>query len=78
MTQYHHRLEYKALSYVGTYAHIGHVYTLKSNIQLEDVILKLSASTATLQVLLTQEQLPGSEKAAALLLPHPLPTPTGK
>lgn len=57
---------------------LGHVYTLKSNIQLADVILELSASSATLQVLLTQEQLPGSEQPAALLLLYQFPTPNRK
>lgn len=36
---------------------LGHVCTLKSNNQLADTILELPASTATLRVLLTQEQL---------------------
>lgn len=54
------------------------VYTLKSNIQLADIILELSASTASLQVLLTQEQLPGSEQPAALLLLHQFSTPNRK
>lgn len=56
---------------------LGHVYTLKSNIQLADIILELLASTATLQILLTQEQLPGLEKTEALVLPHQFPASTG-
>lgn len=56
---------------------LGHVYTLKSNIQLADIILELLASTATLQIPLTQEQLPGLEKPEALVLPHQFPASTG-
>lgn len=56
---------------------LGHVYTLKSNIQLADIILELSASTATLQILLTQEQFPGLEKPEALVLPHQFLVSTG-
>lgn len=48
---------------------LGHVYTLKSNIQLADIILELLASTATLQIPLTQEQLPGLEKPEAVSIP---------
>lgn len=56
---------------------LGHVYTLKSNIQLADIILELSASTATFQILLTREQLPDLEKPDVLLLPHQFPASTG-
>lgn len=56
---------------------LGHLYTLKSNIQLADIISELSASTATLQILLTQEQLLGLEKPEALVLPHEFPASTG-
>lgn len=56
---------------------LRHLYTLKSNIQLADIILELSAATATLQILLTQEQLPGLEKPEALVLPHQFSASTG-
>jgi len=57
---------------------LEYVYSLKSNIQLADIILELSASTATLQVLLTREQLLGLKKTAASLLSQAFHTPTGK